>query len=44
MRKKVFTAAALDRKHKTFIVYITFFISSVDVYLSYRPQIAGLIT
>ena len=48
--KKKFAAAALDPKHKTFVVHVAFFsfvilpsFSLLNVYPSCRPQIAGLI-
>lgn len=47
MGKKEFTIIALNLEHKTFIIHIiflSFILLDASVYLSYRPQIASLIT
>ena len=49
MGKKKFAAIALNLECETFVVHVTSFFATpfgstpLDVYLSYRPQIAGLI-
>lgn len=48
MSKKKFTAVILDLEYKTFVIYVVFLrfilLTNVGVYLSYKPQITGLIT
>lgn len=46
MGKKQFVTIALNPEYETFVVYISSFSSTlldINVYLSHRPQIAGLI-
>ena len=48
MGKKEFTAAILDRKYETYVVYIaslnsTLLVALLNVHPSRRPQISGLI-
>lgn len=45
IEKKEFVVVALDLKHEIFVIYITSFTSfDSSIHLSYRPQIAGLIS
>ena len=45
MGKKKFAAAALNPKHETYVVHVTSFSSTpLNIHLSWRPQISGLIT
>lgn len=40
----MFIAATLNLEHKTFVVDVALFNSfDLDIYLSHRPQVAGLI-
>ena len=42
--KKEFAATALNLKYETFIVYVASLnFNSLNIHLSYRPQIAGMI-